>query len=71
MDLGLTCLVCVSVCMHAHTSPGAGHGLEVICWESLGIQKCLKRQRRALAAPVEVLLDKQNVWGCRVSEHCL
>ena len=35
--------VCVCVCMHAHTSPGVGRGLEVIFWESLGIQECLKK----------------------------
>lgn len=42
-----------------------------ICYESLGTQECFKRWRQALATPMEELLGKQNVWGCKVSEYYL
>lgn len=50
---------------------GGRHGLMDICYESLETQECFKRWRRALATPMEELLGKQNVWGCKVSEYYL
>lgn len=68
--------MCECVCPRAPacaggSAEGVGGRLEDICWDSLGIQECFKRQRQALATPTEVLLGKQDVWGCSVSEHYL
>lgn len=50
---------------------GEGVGWRISPGNLLGFSNVLKDGGGLLAAPMKILLGKQDVWGCRASEHCL